>query len=55
MSLYRAVAQEVVFVDDDPGNVERARSRGIKAVLFLDEDQCINEIESSVGHPPFES
>ena len=42
--------QEVVFVDDDPGNVERARSRGIKTVLFLDEDQCIDEIESIVGH-----
>lgn len=47
--------QEVVFVDDDPGNVERAQSRGLKTVLFLDEDQCINEIESIVGHPLFES
>ena len=47
--------QEVLFVDDDPGNVERAQSRGLKTVLFLEEDQCINEIESSVGHPLVES
>jgi len=48
--------QEVVFVDDDPGNVGRARSRGIKALVFLDEDQCIKEIESIVvGHPLPES
>lgn len=45
--------QELLFVDDDPGNVERAQSRGLNTVLFLDEDQCINEIESSVGHPLF--
>jgi len=48
------VPQQVVFVDDDPGNVERAHSRGLTAVLFLDEDQCINEIESIVGHPLLE-
>ena len=46
--------QHVVFVDDDPGNVERARSRGLTAVLFLDEDQCINDVEAAVGHPILE-
>lgn len=48
------VPQQVVFVDDDPGNVERARSRGLTAVLFLDEDQCINDVEAAVGHPLLE-
>lgn len=48
------VPQQVVFVDDDPGNVERARSRGLTAVLFLDEDQCINDVEAAVGHSLFE-
>ena len=46
--------QHVVFVDDDPGNVERARSRGLKALLFLDEDQCMNDLEAAVGHPILE-
>jgi putative hydrolase of the HAD superfamily len=41
---------QAVFVDDDPGNCERARSRGLKAVLFLNEDQCINDLEAVVGH-----
>ena len=43
-------SRQVVFVDDDPGNVERARSRGLTAVLFLNEDQCINDLEAAVGH-----
>ena len=44
-------SRHVVFVDDNPGNVERARSRGLKALLFLNEDQCRNELETIVGHP----
>jgi len=46
--------QEVVFVDDDPGNVERAQSQGIKTVLFLNEDQCIDELEPMVERPLLE-
>ena len=46
--------QHVVFLDDDVGNVERARSRGLKALLFLNEDQCINDVEAVVGHPILE-
>jgi putative hydrolase of the HAD superfamily len=45
---------QTVFVDDDPGNCERARSRGLTAVLFLNEDQCINDLEAAVGHPILE-
>jgi putative hydrolase of the HAD superfamily len=43
--------QHAVFVDDDPGNVERARSQGLKALLFLNEDQCLNDLETLLGHP----
>ena len=48
------VPHDIAFVDDDPGNVARARSRGIKAVLFQSEDQCVNDLESMVGHPILE-
>ena len=42
--------RQAIFVDDDPGNVERANSRGLTAVLFVNEDQCINDLEAAVGH-----
>jgi putative hydrolase of the HAD superfamily len=45
------VPEQVVFVDDDPGNVERARSRGLKALLFINEDQCVSDLEAIFGHP----
>jgi len=45
------VPEQVVFIDDAPGNVERARSRGIKALLFLNEDQCVKDLEAVLGHP----
>jgi putative hydrolase of the HAD superfamily len=48
------VTNRVLFVDDDPSNVERARSRGLKTVLFLNEDQCITDLEAAVGHPILE-
>jgi putative hydrolase of the HAD superfamily len=43
--------EQIVFIDDDPGNVERARSRGLKALLFLNEDQCVSDLEALLGHP----
>jgi len=60
-SLFADVARDlglaphaIAFVDDDPGNVERARSQGIKGVLFQSEDQCVNDLEAIVGHPILE-
>lgn len=41
-------------MDDDPDNVERARSLGFKAVLFLNEDQCMDDLEATLGHPIME-
>ncbi|MEJ2066682.1 MAG: HAD family phosphatase [Deltaproteobacteria bacterium] len=46
--------RQAVFVDDDPGNCERARSRGLRVVLFLNEVQCIHDLEAAVGHPILE-
>jgi len=43
--------ERVIFVDDNQDNVERARSQGIKALLFLNEDQCRNDLEALLGHP----
>ncbi len=43
--------ERVVFIDDNQDNVERAQSQGIKAVLFLNEDQCLKDLETLLGHP----
>jgi len=43
--------EQVIFVDDDPGNVERARAQGLAALVFLNEDQCLNDLETLLGHP----
>ncbi len=37
---------ETLFVDDNPGHVERARSRGLAAVLFRDEDAFLSGLAS---------
>ena len=36
--------REVLFVDDDPGNVSRARSQGIQAVVYVDRDSLGREL-----------
>ena len=36
---------EALFVDDMPGNVERAISRGMRGMLFRDEDEFLDELE----------
>ncbi len=38
--------QEVLFVDDNPENVARARSRGLKAILFTDEAELRRTLEA---------
>jgi len=37
-------AARVLFVDDDAGNVERARERGLRAVLYLDRDRLLRDL-----------
>jgi len=33
-----------LFVDDNPGHIERAQSRGLKTLLFKNEEQCLAEL-----------
>ncbi len=39
-------AAETLFVDDTPGHVDRARSRGLAAVLFRSEDAFLSELSA---------
>ncbi len=43
--------EQVVFADDDPGNIERARSRGLRALLFRGEDRFVDDLTDLLGHP----
>jgi putative hydrolase of the HAD superfamily len=36
----------ILFVDDDPGNVERARGRGMKAVLYSERESFLEDMSS---------
>lgn len=49
------VPSEVLFVDDDPSNVERARSRGLQGLLFRHESQFLNDLQAILGHHILES
>jgi putative hydrolase of the HAD superfamily len=40
---------EAIFVDDDPGNVARARSRGLTAILFKGETLLRHRLEVLLG------
>ncbi len=35
---------ELVFVDDNPGNVERARSEGLNGIVFTDEASFLDQL-----------
>lgn len=41
--------QEALFVDDNPGHVERAASRGLRAVRFRDQDRFLSELDRRIG------
>ncbi|MBI5420071.1 MAG: hypothetical protein HZA60_08275 [Deltaproteobacteria bacterium] len=36
--------QEALFADDNPGHVERAASRGLAALRFVDEERFLPEL-----------
>lgn len=40
---------EAIFVDDLPGNVERAAARGLRTILFRDEASFLAELELATG------
>ena len=37
-------ADRILFVDDDPGNVERAKQKGLNGILYIDKTEFLNEI-----------
>lgn len=41
--------EQALFVDDNPGNVERARSRGLQAFLFTGERAALSRLEKFLG------
>lgn len=41
----RLSAGEALFVDDDPGNVDRARARGLRAVLYRDREGLLRTFQ----------
>lgn len=42
-------ARQVVFIDDDPGNVERARQRELISILFTNEEMLAVDLESALS------
>jgi len=38
-------AERTLFIDDNPGNVERARSQGLQTMLFADKDSFLAEMQ----------
>lgn len=41
--------RQALFVDDDAGNVERARSRGMRAILFKNEEDFAAQLRDTLG------
>ena len=37
--------QQILFVDDNPGNIQRAASRGWQTILFRDEQTLYSELK----------
>lgn len=42
-------ADQTVFIDNNEGNVERARGQGLYAILFVDSDSCIADLYQWLG------
>lgn len=45
----RLPAQDIVFIDDLPKNVEAAKRMGIDAILFVSQAQLQEELEARLG------
>lgn len=48
LSCMKKKPEEAIFVDDNLGNVERAKSVGIQGIQYLSEDQAIEELKKSL-------
>lgn len=42
---------EIVFIDDNQANVERARSCGLNGIEFISEEDCLARLEALLGRP----
>jgi putative hydrolase of the HAD superfamily len=49
LSSYGIAAEETVFVDDHPPNIEGALALGMRTVLFCDAQQCQRELDAYFG------
>ncbi|MBV1889540.1 MAG: HAD family phosphatase [Gammaproteobacteria bacterium] len=45
VSLVNAVAEQTLFIDDNPNNVERAVSRGLSGIVYQDHQQLLTAME----------
>lgn len=39
-------AESILFIDDNPGNVERAASEGFRTIRYIDKDSFLRDMES---------
>lgn len=46
---YGLKAEETVFLDDTPGNVEAARALGIRGICFVTREQAMRELEEHLA------
>lgn len=47
--LLKTSPRRILFIDDDPGHVERARKKGWNAILYKDRDSFQKEIASHLS------
>ncbi|MGV8056655.1 MAG: HAD-IA family hydrolase [Smithellaceae bacterium] len=47
--LLKADPNRILFIDDDPGNIERARQKGWNAILYVNQDSFLREIRKLLG------
>jgi FMN phosphatase YigB (HAD superfamily) len=45
-------AHHVIFIDDDPGNCERARQKGIQAIHYTNRENLIRNLEDICHRQP---
>jgi putative hydrolase of the HAD superfamily len=41
--------QECVMIDDKPINVEGAKNAGMHAIMFINQDQALDELQNLLG------
>ncbi len=50
LATFNLRAEESVFIDDLPANIESARQVGLHAIWFKDAAQCRRELDQILGH-----